>query len=212
MRLITLIQNILLTPIKPFRNISIISFMKNCKIFKKTSIHSFTRIYNSTLSEFSYVGKNNFIESTVIGKFCSIADNCSIGLAKHPIDWVSTSPVFIRGRNKLHYHFSQHEYKSVTRTIIEDDVWIGINTIIMSGITVGKGSIVGAGSVVTKNVEPYSIVAGNPAKIIRYRFEDDIISKLLKLDWTSWTSDTISKHASLFNNVNEFVNIDVDTK
>jgi serine acetyltransferase len=82
----------------------------------------------------------------------------------------------------------------------------------MSGITVGKGSIVGAGSVVTKNVEPYSIVAGNPAKIIRYRFEDDIISKLLKLDWTSWTSDTISKHASLFNNVNEFVNIDVDTK
>ena len=87
--------------------------------------------------------------------------------------------------------------------IVEDDVWIGSNCVILSGVKIGKGSIVGAGSVVTKDVEPYSIVGGSPAKLIKYRFSAEIITALNKIDYSKITKETYFKHKELFDLNNE---------
>jgi acetyltransferase-like isoleucine patch superfamily enzyme len=180
-----------------FSKNSIFSFSIKSSNSKKSSLGALSRVYNSKIDDYTYIGRNCLIQKTVIGKFCSISDYCFIGLPNHPVDWVSTSPVFIHGKNKLKINFSNFKYESMLETTIENDVWIGINVIIKSGLKIGQGSIVGAGSVVTKNVEPYSIVAGNPAKLIKYRFDKETIQALLSINWFDWSSDEI-KEASIY--------------
>ena len=92
--------------------------------------------------------------------------------------------------------------------IIENDVWIGANSTVMSGIKIGNGAIVAAGSTVTKNVPPYAIVAGNPAKVVKYRFTDEQIKKLLSIAWWDWDEQKIKNNAMNMwsDNINEFIN------
>jgi len=128
----------------------------------------------------------------IIGNFCSISHNCIYLLDhNHTVDTVSTFPFFGRSAGKLK---SNTFIPSTNRgnITIENDVWIGLNCTIMGGVTIGNGSVVGAGSVVTKDVPPYSIVGGNPAKHINYRFDDDIIKELLDIQWWNWNDDTIT--------------------
>jgi acetyltransferase-like isoleucine patch superfamily enzyme len=116
-----------------------------------------------------------------IGKFCSIADNVSIMLcAEHNVDWVTTYPF-----NYLlpSFAFIQGHPFSKGDITIGNDVWIGSDAKIMSGVHIGDGAIIAANALVTKNVEPYSIWGGVPAKFIKKRFSDEIIAKLLKLQW-----------------------------
>lgn len=119
-----------------------------------------------------------------IGKYCSISDGVIILLGgEHRVDWVTTFPfnVIFPGAKK----FTGHP-KSKGNVIIHNDVWIGREALILSGVEVGNGAVIGARSVVTKNVAAYSIVAGNPAKHIRYRFNEEIIRKLEKIAWWDW--------------------------
>lgn len=117
-------------------------------------------------------------EKLEIGNYCSIAPNTLFLLGgNHNYKNLSTYPF----KNKL-INEDIIESKTNGKIILEDDVWIGINTIILSGVKIGKGAVIGAGSVVTKNIPAYSIAAGNPAKIIKYRFEKEIIEKLKLLD------------------------------
>jgi acetyltransferase-like isoleucine patch superfamily enzyme len=124
-----------------------------------------------------------------IGKFCSIAEGVVVFLgANHRVDWITTYPFG---------HIHENEFPKVSRehghpatkgdVIIGNDVWIATNAVIMSGITIGDGAVIGAYSIVTKDVPPYTIVAGNPAKRIRKRFDDVVVSKLLELKW--WDMD-----------------------
>jgi len=122
------------------------------------------------------------ITNTSIGKFCSIAPKVRMGLGKHPINYISTSPLFYAPKNPLLFKICKSpkfdEFEPIT---IGNDVWIGVNVTIMDGIKVGDGAIIGANSVVTKDVEPFSIVGGVPAKEIKKRFETAIIEKLMEL-------------------------------
>lgn len=112
-----------------------------------------------------------------IGKYCSIAEEVTFLLnIDHPVDRISTNPLLLKKGN-VNCIVSKGDI------IIGDDVWLGYRSVIMSGITIGQGAIIAAGSVVTKDVPPYSIVAGVPAKIIKYRFSQTIINKLLKIDY-----------------------------
>lgn len=133
-----------------------------------------------------------------IGRYCSIAPNVTIGDSNHPMDWLSTNPfqygnshlfdVFHKGQE---FDFLKFTSNRKLVTVIGHDVWIGSNVIILQDVNIGHGAIVAAGSIVTRDVPPYAIVAGVPAKIIRYRFPDQTIEKLLTLQWWNYQADTL---------------------
>jgi len=158
---------------------------KGSSVGKYSKLHSKAKLIQSTLGEYSYIGPNSIIANSDVGKFCSIAHEVLVGgMGKHPTDWVSTHPVFYAPKGPLGmtfsrgYSFSEHE-----RTKIGNDVWVGVRAVILDGVIVGDGAIVAAGAVVTKDIPAYAIVGGVPAKVIRYRFNDDEIKFLLNLEW-----------------------------
>ena len=161
----------------------------NSKIHYTSKVEAGSSVVNSSFGKHSFCGYNCQIINTDIGSFCSIADKVTIGPTHHPFDWVSTSPVFYEGIDSVKAKFSEFSRQKHKRTYIGNDVWIGINVMIKSGVKIGDGSIIGMGSVVTKNVEPYSIVAGVPAKLVRMRFDKSVILKLKKIKW--WNLDEI---------------------
>lgn len=129
-------------------------------------------------------------ERIQVGSFCSIANEVAIfGGGEHRTDWATTSPLRFLFGDPLAGKDGSPVSKGAT--IIGNDVWIGFRAIVLSGVTVGDGAVIGAGAVVTDDVPPYAIVAGNPAKIIRYRFTPNEIEKLLALCWWNWDIDRI---------------------
>jgi len=174
--------------------------IKNSTIHNTSKVSSATLLVNIIMNKYSFIGSNCTVINTEIGSFCSIADNVIIGGAAHPIDWVSTSPVFHNGKNILKKNFSNHPFKTTERTSIKNDVWIGSNCLIKSGVTIENGAIIGMGSVLTKNVGAYEIWAGNPAKFIRKRFPEDIINDLIKIAWWEWDDSALKKYSKYINN------------
>ena len=140
----------------------------------------------------TYAGSNFFCllpQETSIGSFCSLGANVQLGHNDHPLQYLSSSSFFYLDALgwKSGDTVSHNEFWHPQPITIGNDVWIGNNVFIKNGITVGDGAVIGASSVVTKNVPPYAIVAGVPAKIIRFRFPDDIIARLQKTKW--WELD-----------------------
>lgn len=176
----------------------------NSTIDKTARISSGAQVVSCNIDRYTYINESTVVY-TDIGAFCSIAGGCVIGGAEHPIDWASTSPVFCEGRNPLNKHFSNLPFEPFKRTYIGNDVWIGAHCLVKAGIHIGDGAIVGMGSVVTHDVIPYSIVAGNPARIIRKRFDDETIEFLLKIKWWNWESNIILKNSYLFNNIEKLI-------
>ena len=128
----------------------------------------------STIKSYTYIGKNVDITNAEVGRYCSIGDNVVIGPGNHDTSQISSSALFYQNINS---------FLRSKSTIIESDVWIGVNAVIMQGVTVGLGAVVGASAVVTKDVPPFAIVVGVPAKIIRYRFSPDLAKSVLTSKW-----------------------------
>jgi len=180
--------------IKKLRGSSII----NSEIDKTSKIESGSNIVNTTMQRHSFAGYNCEISNCNIGSFTSIANNVVIGGAKHPMKWVSMSPVFYEGRDSVKTKFSEHKRDSIEFTQIGHDVWIGEKALIKQGVKIGNGAVIGMGSVVTKNIDPYTIVAGCPAKVLRKRFDDKIISDLMKSKWWAFNDDKLQQYAQYF--------------
>lgn len=158
------------------------------------------------IGEYSYVsGPNSFICSGQIGKFCSIARGVTIGMGNHNYNWVTTHPIMVDKK----YNFIEEDIEQPQKneTIIGNDVWIGVNALVMRGIKIGNGAVIAAGSVVTKDVEPYSIVGGNPAKFIKYRFSIETILMLENIRWWDWDKKTIENNIKHFYNVDNFIDL-----
>lgn len=179
--------------------------IKNSFISKFSKVEAGSQVVNSTFEKHSFCGYNCTILNTKIGKYTSIASDVKIGLVQHPIDWLSTSPVFYKGRDSIKTKISEFEFNNKVTTIIGNDVWIGEGCFIKQGVIVGDGSIVGMGSVVTKDVEPYAIVVGNPAKLIKYRFSIEIIAKLENLKWWDLDEELLRKKSSKVTNIDAFL-------
>jgi acetyltransferase-like isoleucine patch superfamily enzyme len=177
----------------------------NSSLDKTAKICSASHVVNTKIGRYSYIGNSCTVINAKIGSFCSIADNCIIGGASHPIEWVSSSPVFHQGRNIMKKNFSSHEYSTEKETVIGNDVWIGNNCLIKSGIKIGNGAVIGMGSVLTKDVGAYEIWAGNPARLIRKRFNEDIIEKLHETNWWDWDDSSLTLKACYFNEVKKFL-------
>jgi len=144
-----------------------------------------------------------------IGSFCSIADNINIYLGgNHRSDWITTYPFGHINQNIFNKFDGSGHPSSNGDVIIENDVWIGNNVTIMSGITIGNGAIIANNSHIVKNVEPYSIVGGNPAKFIKYRFTSEQIDQLLKIKWWEWDDAKINDNTPLL--CNKDINLFID--
>lgn len=185
------LKNILHKLIKKLR----FSYILNSSVSPLSKIEAGSSFVHSKISDHSFCGYDCDVYHADIGKFVSIANDVVIGGGAHPLSWACTSPVFYEGRDSINQKFSRFSRSDVKRTSIGSDVWIGRGAILLSGVQVGHGSIVGAGSVVTKNIPPYEIWAGNPAKFVRNRFASDIKHALLESEW--WElSDTQIKFAA----------------
>jgi virginiamycin A acetyltransferase len=146
-----------------------------------------------------------------LGKYNSIGRDCNFFLhANHRPDWVTTSSQLLGPVNdtiaEMHTKMGHPSCKG--DIIIENDVWIGAKSTIMSGVKISNGAVVGGGSVVTRDVPPYSIVAGNPAKVVKRRFNYQQINDLLNISWWNWDEDKIKENAMLMwsDNIDEFIN------
>lgn len=177
----------------------------NSQIDKTAKIYSGTEFYDSSIGRHSYIGYDSEVHSCDIGSFCSIANGFVAGGAKHPLDWVSTSPVFYNVRGGTGNHLGNLEIEPIKRTIIGNDVWIGNRVTIIQGVTIGTGAVIGAGAIVTKDVPPYAVVAGCPAKVIKYRFNSEIINKLLKSEWWELDDAILKTRSRLISNPEKFL-------
>lgn len=170
----------------------------NSDIHKTAKINSGATIVDSTIGRYSYTCYDDEIVNCEIGQFCSISDEVVIGGAEHPMEWVSSSPVF---QNVKHSgpkrKFAKFDFEGIKRTKVGNDVWIGKRAIIKAGVRIGDGAVIGSGSVVTKDVPPYAIVGGIPAKLIKYRFDEDTIKNLLQSEWWNLPDEMIEKYAHL---------------
>ena len=178
--------------------------IRNSRIHKKASVGNGAQFVGSTIGRYSYLWGTSAV-NTEIGSFCSIAAGSTIGGGSHPTDWVSSSPVFYKGKNVLKRNFSKNEYIEFRNTVIGNDVWIGSKCLIKGGVTIGTGAIIGMGSVVTKDVPPYEIWAGNPARCIRKRFDDETIAALLASKWWELSDDKLAKCGELFDDPQKFL-------
>ncbi|WP_289040660.1 CatB-related O-acetyltransferase [uncultured Zobellia sp.] len=166
---------------KPFK---FLSLRRNCKIAKTAKVYAFSKISNTEIGDFSYISFRCTINGCTMGKFCSIASGVKIGLGNHPIDFLSTSPLFYTPNNPLRYKIIKETTFPENQPVhIGHDVWVGTNVVILDGVRIGNGAIIGANSIVTKDVPPYTIVGGVPAKTIKNRFSNDIINVLENLKW-----------------------------
>ncbi|WP_348921986.1 CatB-related O-acetyltransferase [Enterococcus rotai] len=154
-----------------------------------------TSISHSEIGIGSYCGNDCIVNRVKIQKFCSVGNNVEVIYGTHPVNaFFSTHPAFFSVKKQSGVTFVTENLFSENKLIqkkysvlVEDDVWIGSHAKILEGIKVGTGAIVAAGALVTKDVEPYSIVGGVPAKIMGYRFDEQTISELLQTEW--WNND-----------------------
>ena len=168
-------------------------------LLKKNNPDLYEQYLYPQLGKHSYIGRNCLIGSanTTIGKYCSISRRVEIGPTSHPKNALTTHPfvyfdsdlysISIPDENKLKYNFDLPCH-------IGNDVWIGYEAVIMAGVTIGDGAIIGTRAVVTKDVPPYTIVGGVPAKPIRKRFDNETLDELLKIRWWDWPEEKIARN------------------
>ena len=160
--------------------------MKNVSIGQHVYLGHNVVLRDSFIGDHSYINKNSTVVHTHIGKFCSIGPQVQIVLGNHPMHMVSTHPVFY-SNNKSFQTFADQNYTEEYLSVeIGNDVWIGEGVLIPGGVKIGDGAIIASRAVVTRDVEPYSIVAGIPARHIRFRFESDTIEKIKSSNWWDW--------------------------
>lgn len=188
------------------------SVLKNTIFEGHNMIGRQVTLVNCAIGEGSYINHNSRLIGSKIGRYCSIADNVYSGFGHHPLECISThSSFFYDTSSQLGwslfanntaptydpYKHPQNESKFIT--VIGHDVWIGSHVMLMDGITIGTGAVIGTGSVVTKDVPPYAIVAGTPAKIIRYRHSESTIKHLLESQWWNLSFEDLKSN---FQNLN----------
>lgn len=205
-RIQKIVNVIIQYPLRLFNGISLRAIVIESRIDKTARVQARTNIRYSQLGRYSYIGANSSVVYTSIGSFCSIASGVAIGGGSHNMLAVSTSPLFQKGRNIFKVNLASIGYSPFKETKIGNDVWIGNRAIVLQGVSIGTGSVIGAGSVVTHDIPPYEIWAGNPARKIRDRFDEDEKKQLLDIAWWDWTDQELKERALYFGEIRLFIN------
>ncbi len=179
--------------------------MRECKIGQQCEVLANSALEHSSLGDFSYIGEYCTVADAQIGKFVAIANNVRIGASNHPMACPSQHRItycpeyYSANAARDRDFFSRRRGDSV---IVGNDVWMGHGAIVLPGVTIGDGAVVAAGAVVSKNVEPYMIVGGVPAKTIRMRFSPELGRRLQLIAWWDWSLDTIIERLADFQDEN----------
>jgi acetyltransferase-like isoleucine patch superfamily enzyme len=158
------------------------------KFSDSASIGKFSFVNRCRVGNYFGLGCFSYVADTVIGSYCTFGSRISVGAFSHPTSWLSIHEFQYRDTSKIYGETLCErltDTPSRLTTSVGSDVWIGDNVVVLSGVSVGDGVVIGAGSVVTKDVPDFAIVVGNPARVVRYRFSPEIISKLKALSWWS---------------------------
>lgn len=192
---------------EPGNDVSLRSWAIESEISEKAKLYPLYHVWQTKIGDYTYVAQNSIISKAEIGKFCSIGPNLFCGWGIHPTNGISTSPMFYSTMCQNGTTLSSINKIEERKTIhIGNDVFIGANVTILDGVTIGDGAIIGAGAVVSKNIPPYAVAVGSPIQIKKFRFDDDTISKLRKIEWWNFDEEKLKDVEQLFFNIDEFVN------
>jgi phosphonate metabolism protein (transferase hexapeptide repeat family) len=169
--------------------------LRQCSLGRFTEIAERVVLHDCTLGDYSYIERNAEAIYAAIGKFTAIAANVRVNALEHPIERISQHKLTYRANEyflgaKLDAGF--RDYRQRRKVVIGHDVWIGHGAIIMPDIGIGNGAVVGAGAVVTRDVAPYAVVAGVPARQLRWRFEPALAGRIEALAWWHWEHDRLA--------------------
>ena len=178
--------------------------LHNVKFGKSVFLGDHVVLHNSSIGDHSYVNGHARIKNTTIGKYCSIASGVKIVLGAHPTNLISLHPAFYAVNKPMETFADKQYFKESPEVRIGNDVWIGEDAIIPGGITIGDGAVIATRAVVTKDVAPYSVVGGVPAKHLKFRFPEDKIRKLLEIKWWDRDEKWIKENFKLFLDVERF--------
>lgn len=178
-----------------------------------SEIGSYVRVFRravvsrSKVGSYSYIGEGSTVIKTSLGKFCCVGPGCVLGPGLHPTrSFVSVHPAFYSTRKQVGMTFVDRDYwQEQEYVIVGNDVWIGTNVIVLAGVTIGDGAVIGAGAVVTKDVPPYAVFGGVPAKLIRNRFDKETVDYLMQFRWWDKDLEWLEANALRFHDIAEFV-------
>ncbi len=177
------------------------------KISENVKLYKPYRIIRSHVGEYTYIAENAYIQYSRIGKFCSIGPNFYCGRGIHPLNGISTAPMFYSTMSQNGVTLSPNNKITEIKDIkIGNDVFIGMNVSVLDGVTIGDGAVIGAGAVVVNNIPPYAIAVGVPARVIRYRFPPDIIEALMRIKWWDFPKEDLKEVENSFFDIERFVN------
>lgn len=180
--------------------------INNTKLGKHVNLMPISQISGSEIGDYTYIARNATISMTKIGKFCSIGPNLFCGWGIHPTNGISTAPMFYSTMRQNGMTLSSFDKVEERKPItIGNDVFIGANVTLLDGVTIGDGAVIGAGAVVSKDIPPYAIAVGSPIRIIRYRFSNDKITKLRKIEWWNFDEGRLKDVEQMFYDVEEFI-------
>jgi phosphonate metabolism protein (transferase hexapeptide repeat family) len=170
--------------------------IRNSRLGRFTEVGARTSLLETVLDDYSYVVNDGEVAYATIGKFCSIASHVRINPGNHPTWRASQAHFTYRSSQYWPEEADEDEFFDWRRSspvTIGHDVWIGHGVVILPGRTIGTGAVVGAGAIVTRDVDPYTIVVGNPGRVVKRRFDQDIAERLRKLAWWNWDHDSLRR-------------------
>jgi len=172
----------------------------SCTLGQWTEVGPRTKLVEVTLDDYAYICNDGDVIYATIGKFCSIASHVRINPGNHPMERAALHHFTYRSRQ---FDLGEDDpaffdWRRTSHVTIGNDVWVGHGATVMPGVTIGDGAVIGSGAVVTKNVEPFSVVAGVPAKVLRKRFNDETCQKLSALKWWDWPHEVLKERLPSF--------------